>query len=195
MAKWLDPAQSKTLDHHLKEIAFIAQHAAKFWANSRGWAPREAAELLSKSRLDWLASFSRTLRAQVEEVQANPNEPAVLILAWAHLGVLVEGNLKLFLCVYLNDYLKDAHAPVCKKGSPLPPNTLKFEAIRHFLKKSKLLTAQSDFIELVQARRNAIHAFANKPIGTFQEYLECIQRYHDFLTDIDFSLPYPDELP
>ena len=31
-----------------------------------------------------------------------------LILAWANLGTLVEGQLKLFLCVYYEDYMKDA---------------------------------------------------------------------------------------
>jgi hypothetical protein len=97
MAKWFEAAFTATIDDHLSDITSITDKAAKFWAKPHGWAPKEAAELLSKSRLDWLASFSRTLRARVEEVQAKPTEPAVIILAWAHFGTLVEGNLKLFL--------------------------------------------------------------------------------------------------
>src|SRR5450755_4362847 len=118
MAKWFEAAFTATIDDHLSDITSITDKAAKFWAKPHGWAPKEAAELLSKSRLDWLASFSRTLRARVEEVQAKPTEPAVIILAWAHFGTLVEGNLKLFLSVYLRDYLRDVHAPLSKAGQP-----------------------------------------------------------------------------
>ena len=35
---------------------------AKFWSKSEGWAPVAAAGLLGKSRLDWQASLSRSLR-------------------------------------------------------------------------------------------------------------------------------------
>ncbi|MBV8807333.1 MAG: hypothetical protein JO033_01550 [Acidobacteriaceae bacterium] len=191
MAEWFEIGYTETIDDHLRKIAAITEQATKFWAHSHGWAPKEAAEILSKSRLDWLASFSRTLRARVEEVQAHPNEPAVLILAWAHLGTLVDGTLKLFLCVYLHDYLKDANAPVCKKGAPIPPNTLKFEGIKQFLQKGDILAAHHDFIEETQARRNAIHAFADKPIGTVDEYFSAIRRYRELLTSIETSLPYP----
>ena len=35
---------------------------ANFWSNSDGWAPAEAFELLTKSRLDWQVELSQTLR-------------------------------------------------------------------------------------------------------------------------------------
>jgi hypothetical protein len=114
----------KNVDRHLKDIAATSERAAGFWAKAHGWAPHEAADLLSKARLDWLASFSRTLRTRVEEVEAHPDEPAVIIIAWAHLRTLVECNLKLFLTVFLMDYLKDLHVPICKKGNPIPPQAL-----------------------------------------------------------------------
>src|SRR5205823_4214761 len=72
----------KTTDRYLKDIAAISERAADFWAKAHGWAPHEAADLLSKARLDWLASFSRTLRARVEEVEEHPDEPAVIIVVF-----------------------------------------------------------------------------------------------------------------
>jgi hypothetical protein len=46
----------------------------------------DLAYLLSNSRLDWLDSFNRTLRSRVQDVTDHPDDPAVLILAWAHRG-------------------------------------------------------------------------------------------------------------
>ncbi len=57
----------------------------------------ESGHLLSNSRLDWLDSFNRTLHTRVEDVIEHPDEPAVLILAWAHLRTLVEGHFKLLM--------------------------------------------------------------------------------------------------
>jgi hypothetical protein len=94
----------------LTAIAEISTRAAAFWKSAHGWAPMEAADLLSEARLDWLASFSRTLRVRVDEVTATPDEPAALIVGWAHLRTLVEGHLKLYLTVFLTDYLADIHA-------------------------------------------------------------------------------------
>src|SRR3982750_3729664 len=117
----------------LERIEVISARTADFWSKAHGWAPKEAAELLSKSRLDWLDSFNRTLRARVQDVTEHPDEPAVLILAWAHLRALVEGHLKLFLAVFLMDYLKDPHAPLKdhKKPDKGPkiPDTMSYEAI------------------------------------------------------------------
>lgn len=169
----------------------LVRTAARFWTKAHGWAPKEAADLLSKSRLDWLDSFNRTLRARVEEVTEHPDGPAVLILAWAHLRTLVEGHLKLFLAVFLVDYLNDAHAPTTKNGATIVPDTLKYEAIRQFLVKRGLLVSHYAFIDKVQNRGNTIHAFAEKPIGTAEEYLENVANYREFLADIETSLPNP----
>src|SRR4051812_15988172 len=102
----------------LERIELISARTADFWSKAHGWTPKDAADLLSKSRLDWLDSFNRTLKARVQEVNEHPNEDAVLILAWAHLRTLVEGHLKLFLAVFLMDYLKDPNAPLKDHKNP-----------------------------------------------------------------------------
>src|ERR1019366_10510838 len=126
--------EPETMEEMLHAIETISVRTADFWKSAHGWAPKEAADLLSKSRLDWLVSFNRTLKARVQEVIDNPDEPAVVILAWAHLRTLVEGHLKLFLTVFLLDYRADAHAPKHKKTAKVSePDKLSFEEIRQYL--------------------------------------------------------------
>ncbi|WP_272480015.1 hypothetical protein [Aquibacillus koreensis] len=50
------------------------------------------------------------------ECTCSKAEDGDLILAWANLGTLVEGTIKLFLSVYLNDYLDDSTNYKNKKG-------------------------------------------------------------------------------
>jgi hypothetical protein len=192
MAFTFQKAAPPTIDDDLRAVAVISTRAAEFWKKAHGWAPKDAADALSKARLDWLASFSRTLKMRVEEVIAEPDEPAVLILAWAHLRTLVEGHLKLFLTVFLLDYHADAHAPKHKKtGKVSEPDKLSFEEIRQYLATAGLLGTHHAFIATVQQRGNAIHAFADKPIGSDSEFLEHVFLYRKFLADLESSLPNP----
>ena len=61
-------------------IEFLNQGIAKFWSKSDGWAPVAAAGLLGKSRLDWQASLSGSLRLWMRE-PSDALTPAELILA------------------------------------------------------------------------------------------------------------------
>jgi hypothetical protein len=192
MAFHFDKSAPPTMDEHLDTIVAISTRAASFWTAAHGWASKPAADLLAAARLDWLASFSRTLRVRVEEVTAAPNEPAAIIVGWAHIRTLVEGHLKLYLTVFLTTYLADAHAFKSQKtGKILEPGDLSFESMRQFLVKRGLLTAHHGFVATVQSRGNAIHAFENKNIGTAAEFLEHIPLYREFLMDLESSLPNP----
>jgi hypothetical protein len=185
---WL--SHSNSINDRLRDIAHTSTAIAHFWSAAHGWAPKEAANLLSQARLDWLASFSRVLGLRVRELRDNPDEPATIILAWVHLRTLVEGHLKLFLTVFLKDYLEDAAAPG-RKGAIIQPEDLKLEEIRQFLVKHSLLSDHHDFIATVQQRGNAIHAFTGRAIGSVTEYLEYIERYQEFLSSLNASLPCP----
>ena len=46
-------------------------------------------------------------------------------------------------------------------------------------------------MKLVQERRNAIHAFKDRPIGDGAEFWEAVHDYLDMLGDVDDRLPYP----
>lgn len=162
-----------------------------FWRAAHGWAPYESAELLSNSRLDRQVSLSRCL-AIWEGPHEEGAEEGCLILAWANLGALVEGTLKLFLAVWYDAYMEDDLAPR-SKGKVLPPDKLMFRGILDFLGRKELLSAElRTFAEEVQQRRNAIHFFKDRDIGDPDEFYRALLRYRDLIEDVELSLPYPD---
>ena len=184
----------------INRIESLNQGIARFWAESDGWAPVEAAGLLGKSRLDWQVSFSGSLRLWMRE-PADVLTPAELILAWTNLGSLIEGTIKLLLSVYYEDYkadidkLKKANAFDYKKQTPHSPDGLGMEKLRNYCKKQNLLSADGDaLVELVQQRRNAIHAFQDRPIGDGVEFQNAVRRYLELLRGVNARLPYPDEI-
>jgi hypothetical protein len=171
----------------------------KFWSKSHGWAPIEAAGLLSKSRLDWQVSLSETLNIWSEKKK--PLTPGELILAWTNLGSLVEGTLKTLLSVWYKDYaadvdnLKQANVYNKKKDQILEPDGLKLDLLRRYFNHKKLLSKASlAFIQLVQQRRNAVHAFKDKNIGDTTEFHGAVRIYLDMLREVNLRLPYPDNI-
>lgn len=163
---------------------------ASFWGSSHGWAPKEAADLMSKSRLDWQVELSKTLKLwSFQEV-----EHGQLIMAWANLGALIEGTLKLFLAAYYLDYIKDGEN-FKFKGEVVSPDSLALEKLKQFYRKKELLDNDwFPYIDLVQVRRNAIHAFKDRPIGNPLEFEKCVEKYLDLLITINGMLPYPEEM-
>ena len=93
----------------VEKIISLNDKLSAFWASAHGWAPEDAANLLSKSRLDWQVSLSETLHLWE------------LILAWANLGALLEGTLKLFFSIYYSDFQTDIEA--LKRGGPIDLNS------------------------------------------------------------------------
>ena len=178
----------------LDGIIWVNGWLADFWAHSHGWAPEDAAELMSKSRLDYQVALSHTLKIWLKP---SPEDELSgrLILAWANLGALIEGTLKLFLCAYYDDYSKDLNAYKDKKDKLKDPDSLTLERIRVFFNKTELWSAEWDsFVLNVQRKRNAIHAFEDRDIGTFDEFRQCICMYLKMINDFNLSLPYPDEV-
>lgn len=183
----------------VSRIVDLNSGLAQFWSRSHGWAPHEASSLLTKSRLDWQVSLSSSLRnwLSIEDREISDGD---LILAWTNLGALVEGTLKILLCVYYVDFLKD----VISKRRPRffdarrrvarSPDVLSLEMLRQFCDDRDLLSnEQKSFVELVQRRRNAIHAFADRPIGDGVEFDIAVRDYLCLLRSISSRLPYPDD--
>jgi hypothetical protein len=188
-----------TLGAVVSRIVKLNSDLQKFWSNSHGWAPIEAAGLLSKSRLDWQVSLSETLFLWIKEP---PKALTVgeLILAWSNLGSLVEGTLKTFLSVWYKDYADDidnlnlANVYNKKKDKILEPDGLTLEPLRKYFEFKKLLSEPSRaLVGLVQQRRNAIHAFKNKEIGTTEEFEASVRTYLEMLREVNNRLPYPDD--
>ncbi|HUN97754.1 MAG TPA: hypothetical protein VMU69_16175 [Bradyrhizobium sp.] len=188
------------IEEVVDRIETLNQGIAKFWSKSEGWAPVTAAGLLGKSRLDWQASLSGSLRLWMRE-PPKALTPAELNLAWANLGSLVEGTIKTLLSVWYETYkadidnLKKANAYDNAKQVAHAPDGLGLEKLRSYCKTKELLGAEGDaLVELVQQRRNAIHAFKDRPIGDGNEFQKAVRGYHALLRAINGRLPYPDEM-
>jgi hypothetical protein len=76
-----------------------------------------------------------------------------------------------------------------------PTDGLGLEKLRNYCKAQKLLDAEGDaLVELVQQRRNAIHAFKDRPIGDGIEFQNAVRSYLALLRTINDRLPYPDAM-
>lgn len=183
----------------IRRIEELNSQLAKFWSQSHGWAPVGAAALLGKSRLDWQVSLSDSLRRWIRE----PPEaltPAELILAWVNLGSLIEGTIKLFLSVYYDTFKADIEnlnkvsSFNRKKQKALSPDGLTLEPLRQYCNLREILDKDDlVLVELVQQRRNAIHAFRDRPTGDKAEFEEAVRSYLQMLRNVIARLPYPND--
>jgi len=184
--------EEMSIDEVVNRIVTLNDGLRQFWTKADGWAPIKAAQLLSKSRLDWQVSLSICLKIWLAEYLPD-DKSGRLILAWTNLGSLVEGTMKLFLSVWYEDYKKDVEA-IKKKGKLTDPNSLQLEPMRQFFRKRIWDEDWDAWIQHIQQRRNAIHAYKNRDIGTFNEFFADVRRYLEFLRYINSRLPYPDNI-
>ncbi len=198
-AKAQIPDQQRPLPDVIARIEKLNDGLREFWSASHGWAPDDAAELMTKSRLDRQVSLSRSLRHWLAD-PADTLEDGDLILGWANLGSLIEGTIKLFLAVYYQDYKKDlptlkqTQAWHAKQAKLLDPDGLRLNVLISYVEKASLF--QPDEIALfkqVQSYRNAIHAFKDCPLGSGSDLHTAIKSYLGFLRRTVSRLPYPED--
>ena len=158
-----------------------------------GWAPGSVSRLLERNRLDRLLELARVLPSWTHPSFQSEGH---LILAWATLGALVEGIMKWFLCVHEEHYSLD---PVQKKGKPVDPDKLRFEELRNCYMSAGAwmdgeAEARDSFVKHIQCRRNAIHAYQDRDVGTFDEFWDHVRDYAALLDDLKGRTPdLPDE--
>lgn len=183
-----------SINEVVNRIVTLNDGLRRFWTKADGWAPIEASQLLSKSRLDWQVSLSNCLKIWFAEPLPD-DRSGRLILAWINLGSLVEGTMKLFLSVWYNTYKKAVEA-IKKKGRLVDPDSLQLELMRQFFRKKIWRKGDEwdEWIQHIQQRRNAIHAYKSRNIGTFDEFFVDMRRYLEFLRYINSRLPYPDDM-
>lgn len=176
----------------INEIVEIYRDHQYFWGNAAGWAPEEAKKILTRSRLDWLHALSESLFTWTEVYRTSTDNEGKLILAWANLGALLEGGIKLFLSVHVNQYQRSQHRYQDQKGNLIEPDVLPLEKLKVFLQKENIFEKKwFPFISLVQQRRNAIHAYKHRKIGNWTEFYESIKELRTFTQEIKGRLPYP----
>lgn len=183
------------LETVVARIVSINDGLRTFWSSANGWAPTEAAHILSQARLDWQVSLSKCLSLWLKRDHLR-TEAGVLILAWANLGSLVEGTMKLFLSVWYNDYKSDIDA-IKRKGMTIDPEVLTLEPMRQLFKKKIWRKSElhwDEWIRDIQRRRNAIHSFKHRELGTVQDFYLALNKYLRFLECVNDRLPYPDDI-
>ena len=171
----------ETLKIRTKNIVLI-------WKNVHGVADEKVADKMDKAMLNWIIELTDCLSIWIDKGESLTE--GKLILARVNMGALVESWLKLFYCIFYNDYLK---APeVNKKGNIIEPNDMSYEKLKTF-SIGKLWDSVDDpeysWVGKIQHMRNAIHAFNYKDIGTPKEFIEDLEKYYDFVENICDTLP------
>ena len=163
-------------------LTIQTNNTALIWKDVHGIAPDNAAKKLDIAMLDWQSELTKTLKIWIDKgLDMTVGE---LILARANLGAVVESWLRFFYCVFYDDYINQPMKN--KKGQILEPEKdMRFEDLKKFStgilwddEKSK------DYLwgDSIQKKRNAIHSFTYKDIGTPL----------DFLLDVDYLCEFVD---
>jgi hypothetical protein len=142
--------------------------------------------------LDWQVSLSSCLRLWLEH-PTDEDHDGRLILAWVNLGSLIEGTLKFFLSVYEGDY---SQSPWTRghQEKPCKIDGLQLDEIRRFFDEHVWTDSQkhwNDWLVEIQHRRNAVHAYKDRNIGTFDEFFTEMATYLDFLLELEGQVPKP----
>ncbi len=67
------------------------------------------------------------------------------------------------------------------------------ETLKQFIRKKELFGKEWYlYIELIQQRRNAIHAYKDRSIGDKCEFYESVEKYLLLMRCVNSHLPYPD---
>jgi hypothetical protein len=180
--------QTKAIDEIIAVL--WAQH--RDWKRAAGWAPSNASTKLEAAKLDRQLSFAHTLR---DYLAPFPKESADArqILGYVTLRSLCDGAIQLFITLDYNDYISDIDV-IKSKNKTVEPEDAQFNALIDFyLKKGD--DKFGPFLKRVQQRGNAIHHFAERPIGTQDELKQDILCLRDFLVSVDLQLPDPPPLP
>lgn len=157
------------------------------WKDVYGIASNSSAKKLYKAMLEWQTELTSTLEIWINKgLTMSEGE---LILARANLGAVVESWLKLFYCIYYDDYCKN---PITHKKRMIEPENASFEDLNIFSTGKLWDSYASDeflWVESVRYKRNAIHSFKYRNIGTSQDFLDDIDYLYEFVDNILFHLP------
>ena len=153
------------------------------WKDVHGLATEATAQKLDIAMLDWMSSLTDTLQIWINKGCFMTD--GELILARTNLGALVESWLKLFYCVFYEDYLRNPRKD--KKGLTIEPETMSFDDLKNF-SIGILWEDRQDkeylWVDKVQHYRNAIHSFKWREIGTPAEFIDDVSIFCDFVDNI-----------
>lgn len=163
-------------------------NVALIWRDVYGIAPTEAAIKLDHAMLNWMSELTNTLGIWIDKgLTMTEGE---LILARANLGAVVESWLKFFYCVHYDAYSKE---PIKDKNNIIiEPEDAYFDKLKKYSTGKLWDDEESEdfkWVSSVQKKRNAIHSFEYRDIGTAWDFLSDIDSLYDFVENILSHLP------
>jgi hypothetical protein len=183
-------ADRMPVEQLLARIITLNRGLRDFWSSAEGWSPAEPAGALA-SRLAWQVSLSEALRMWFPGEKGELTD-GQLILAWANLGALIEGTMRMFLALSYADPTQDV-STFRERSTRLIDADLNLERLRRFFLMRELWSSEWDaYVKQVQSRRNAMHAFQARDLGDAREFEQAVRGYLKLLREINAELPYPD---
>lgn len=175
-------------------IIEVSAKWAAFWPTSHGWAPSIAADLMKQELMDRQLEMARALKNWPKRLLEEDSQ-GELVLAWTNLGSVIEGALKVYMCVFYSDWLNDADVPI-KKGKRKTPDGSKigatFNEIIYFVDDKNLFKEDEiEFIKFVQRQRNLIHPLKMGIVKGRKQFEEAVIHTAALHHDIDLRLPDP----
>lgn len=173
----------------LQQIQVLTRDITDSWSESRGIAPDSVTDKMDSAMFGWMNDLTDALGIWIDKGLAMSD--GELILAQTNLGSLVECWLRFFYCAYYEDYIRN---PRMKRGKPLDPDDkdMSFDYLKQY-GVGTLWDNRHDplyvWVEKIQQRRNAIHAFKYRKIGSPAGFLLDIDRYLGFIEAISNRLP------
>lgn len=151
-----------------------------YWRKARGWAADEVVEITETAQLGRMMDLTDTLEIWREKAKGKMTD-GERILAYVNLGMLLEGWMMLFLCVWLMDYKRQA------SGKRLPYN-LKLSELRHFFEDNVWTTLAegtkwSRWIDKIRIYRNTVHSFMSQALGTTEELRDDLDQFDRLIVE------------
>lgn len=185
-----------SIEETAENIVELTNKKMSAWSDHEGYAPPEASVKLNKMMSNWIISLTETLRIWAKKGTCMTD--GELILACTNIGSLVECMMKFVLCVYVLDYERN---PVLNSnGKVIQPEKLMLDKLKDYCFKNvwdpslttlhaPLYTDMALWVDSIQHKRNAIHAFNKKEIGDAFDFQEDIENYWKFLKMVCDTLP------
>ena len=164
-------------------IKVKTMNTALLWKDIHGIATDATAQKLDVAMLDWMSSLTDALQIWIKKGWFMTD--GELILARTNLGALVESWLKLFYCVFYEDYLRNPKKN--NNGAIVEPETMSFENLKNFSVGILWEDRQDEgylWVNKVQHYRNSIHSFKWREIGTSKEFIDDISTFCDFVDNL-----------
>lgn len=172
-----------------EEIKIRTNNNEILWNNIHGIATEDTANIMDKAMLNWLTELTNTLEIWINKgLNLTTGE---LILARTNLGSIVEFLLRHFYTAYYEDYQNN---PITNKNN-VAKNAQKDASFDELKKFSIGILWKDDtdpmykWVDSIQHKRNAIHSFLYKEIGTPTEFLNDVDFLLDFIKKIENQLP------